>query len=123
MKAQAEPASQGADALDVQRLEPDREKVPAAHGTQEAGALAYVPAGQEVDVYAQEDAPPTLKSPAAQLKHAALDVLLVYGLKVPAGQGDSTPSGQKEPCGQAAQAAAPGAAEKLPLGQGVGTVL
>ncbi len=80
MEAQAEPVSQGADALDVQWLEPDREKVPAAHGTQAAGALAYVPAGQEDDVYSQEDAPPTLKSFAAQLKHAALDALLVYGL-------------------------------------------
>ena len=36
------------------------------HAAQEAGALAYVPAGQVVAVYAQEGAPAGLNAPAGQ---------------------------------------------------------
>jgi len=56
--------------------------VPAAHGTQEAGKLAYDPAGQE-DAGTHDDAPNALYVPAAQDRHAAEEVLPVLGLYVP----------------------------------------
>ena len=73
-------------------------KVPAVHATQAAGADAYVPAGQDVLVKAQDAAPEVLYVSAAQAAQEAV----AAPLKVPAGQavGAAEPTGQNAPGGQ-----------------------
>ena len=50
------------------------------HAAHAAGALANVPAGHGVGVNAQAAAPAALNAPAAQGRHAALDVAPALGL-------------------------------------------
>jgi hypothetical protein len=57
--------------------------VPAAQLTQEAGALANVPEGQEAAVKAHVDAPAVLYAPAGQLVQEDAPA----ALNAPAGQG------------------------------------
>lgn len=58
--------------------------LPAAHGMQNAGALAKNPDGQ---VVVQDEAPSALKRPATQGTHALGELPPVLGLNLPAAQG------------------------------------
>jgi hypothetical protein len=77
------PAAQGGHATEMPAL---GLYVPGVHAVQEAGATAKVPAGQEVAVKTQVDAPVALYVPASQSKQVAELVAPWLLLALPAGQ-------------------------------------